>query len=290
MVINPLDLRSLEIFRTVASEGSVSRAADKLNRVQSNVSTRIRQLEKHLGKNLFIRTNRGLTLTADGQLLLSYANRLLQLSREATEALNQNVPRGVLRIGTMESTAVARLPEILSSYHELYPEVEIQIKTDVARGLVNRLLSNDVDVAFIAEPVKFDSLHAIPIFEEELVLIVPHTFPELSRTQFFSGKTMIAFEQGCAYRRYLEKWLLNFNIVPRGIIDVSSYLTMLACVSAGTGFAIVPRSVLNVMSSYRHFRLYPLSDQMQRVRTMMTWRAGYQSVNLNALKAFLPTI
>ncbi len=61
-----LDLRSLEIFRTVAVEGSVTKAAMKLNRVQSNISTRIKQLEQRLDKNLFLRQNRGLTLTPDG--------------------------------------------------------------------------------------------------------------------------------------------------------------------------------------------------------------------------------
>ena len=66
-----LDLRSLEIFRTVALEGSVTKAAVKLNRVQSNISTRIKQLERHLNKNLFLRRNRGLTLTPEGRLLLS---------------------------------------------------------------------------------------------------------------------------------------------------------------------------------------------------------------------------
>ena len=75
-----LDLRSLEIFRTVAVEGSITKAAMKLNRVQSNISTRIKQLEQHLKKNLFSRQYRGLTLTPDGHLLLSYAERLLQLS------------------------------------------------------------------------------------------------------------------------------------------------------------------------------------------------------------------
>jgi DNA-binding transcriptional LysR family regulator len=81
--MNGLDLRALEIFRAVATEGSVSRAAIKLNRVQSNISTRIKQLEQRLGKNLFLRRNRGLTLTPDGELLLSYTERLFQLSQEA---------------------------------------------------------------------------------------------------------------------------------------------------------------------------------------------------------------
>ena len=130
MHMEGLDLRSLEIFRTVAVEGSITKAAIKLNRVQSNISTRIKLLERHLKKNLFLRQNRGLTLTPDGVLLLSYAERFFQLSMEASEALNEGKPSGVFRIGTMESTAAARLPEILSRYHRLYPDVAIELETD----------------------------------------------------------------------------------------------------------------------------------------------------------------
>src|SRR3546814_3361639 len=78
-----LDLAALEIFCCVAQERSISGAAARLGRVQSNVSTRLKQLEEMLGAVLFVRTRRGLTLTEAGRTLLDYAERLLALSREA---------------------------------------------------------------------------------------------------------------------------------------------------------------------------------------------------------------
>ncbi len=285
-----LDLRSLEIFRTVAVEGSVTKAAMKLNRVQSNISTRIKQLEQRLDKNLFLRQNRGLTLTPDGHLLLSYAERLLQLSMEASEALNEGKPRGVFRIGTMESTAAARLPEILSRYHQLYPDVKIELKTDTAGGLVDRLLNYDVEIAFAAEPVSFETISTQAVFEEELVLVAPQSFPPLENTSEISGKTVVAFEPGCAYRRYLEEWLLESGIVPGGVITMGSYVAILACVSAGTGFAVVPQSVLDTVSSNGRFRLYPLPDKVARIKTLLAWRSDYKSVKLDALKDILPIL
>ena len=285
-----LDLRALEIFRTVAVEGGVSKAAIKLNRVQSNISTRIKQLEQHLKKNLFFRQNRGLTLTPDGHLLLSYAERLLQLSMEASEALNEGKPRGVFRIGTMESTAAARLPEILSRYHQLYPDVKIELKTDTAGGLVDRLLNYDVEIAFVAEPVSFETISTQAVFEEELVLVAPQSFPPLENTSEISGKTVVAFEPGCAYRRYLEEWLLESGIVPGGVITMGSYVAILACVSAGTGFAVVPQSVLDTVSSKGRFRLYPLPDKVARIKTLLAWRSDYKSVKLDALKDLLPIL
>ena len=285
-----LDLRALEIFRTVATEGSISKAAMKLNRVQSNVSTRIKQLEEQVQKTLFLRRNRGLTLTPDGELLLAYAERFLQLSMETTEALRDGRPSGVFRIGAMESTAAARLPDILSRYNALYPDVEIELKTDTAGGLVERLRNHDVEIAFIAEPVSLDWAQTRPVFEESLVLVAPEGFPPLDRKNEISGRTVIAFEAGCAYRRYLEQWLLDSGIVPGSVIAVSSYLAILASVAAGTGFAVVPQSVLDLFSEEGKFGRYPLPGKLSKIRTMLTWRSDYTSRKLDALKQFVPAL
>lgn len=283
-----LDLRALEIFRAVALEGSVSKAAEKLNRVQSNVSTRIKQLEQHLEKDLFVRRNRGLTLTEDGALLLAYADRLLQLSLEASEALNEGKPRGPFRIGTMESTAAARLPDILSRYHARHPDVQIELTTATAGTLVDRLLAHDVEAAFIAEPVSVDGIRTAPVFEEELVLVAPASFPPLDRPEAISGRTVVAFETGCAYRRYLEDWILEAGIVPGTILAVGSYIAILACVTAGTGYAVIPQSVLDVVAAGGDFQRHPLPGRYGRIRTLLAWRADYASAKLAALRRFLP--
>jgi DNA-binding transcriptional LysR family regulator len=288
MAMQSLDLRALEIFRAVASEGSVSRAARRLNRVQSNISTRLKQLEEQIGKRLFLRGRRGLTLTPDGHLLLGYAERLLELSSQASEALRAGKPSGRFRIGTMESTAAARLPAILSRYHALYPDVQIELETDTAGGLIERLLSYDVEAAFIAEPVSFERIDTHPVFEESLVLVAPATFPELANTHEISGRTIVAFEEGCAYRRYLEDWLLREGIVPGTVLSVSSYLAILACVSAGAGYAVVPQSVLDMIASTGAFRRYPLPGKMAKIRTLLAWRSNYSSAQLEALRELLP--
>jgi DNA-binding transcriptional LysR family regulator len=118
-----IDLESLKIFRTVVDEGGVVRAATKLNRVQSNVTTRIRQLEQHLGTRLFRREGRSIRLSTEGRTLLVYANRLLRLADEAVSQMRTGKPKGIFRLGSLESTAGTRLAPILSHYHTLYPDV-----------------------------------------------------------------------------------------------------------------------------------------------------------------------
>ncbi|MEH6474659.1 MAG: LysR substrate-binding domain-containing protein [Sneathiella sp.] len=283
-----MDLRALEIFQTVVAEGSVSKAAVKLNRVQSNISTRIKQLEIQVGKQLFYRQNRKLTLTSDGELLLSYANKLIDLSLEAKEALGENSPKGVFRIGAMESTAAARLPEILAHYSASYPDVEIELQTGTAGALMQRLAKGEIEVAFIAEPVVGQNIQTQPVFVENLVLIAPASYPKITGFEALDGKTLIAFEQGCAYRSYLEGWLKDANVSPGNVLSVSSYLAIFACVAAGTGFAVVPQSILNMIISTAEFQKIPLADDFAKIRTMLAHGTGYSSVKLDSFKKFLP--
>jgi DNA-binding transcriptional LysR family regulator len=160
----------------------------------------------------------------------------------------------------------------------------------VAQGLTERLLAHDVEVAFIAEPVHFETLRTRAVFEEELVLVAPRSFPEPDDVDAISGRTVVAFESGCAYRRYLEEWLLESGIVPGGIMAVGSYLAILVCVAAGTGFAVVPRSVLDTVATRGEFRTCRLPAKLRRIRTMMAWRRGERSAKLDGLQALLPAI
>ncbi len=123
-----MDLSDLRIFTTVVREGGVTRAAEKLNRVQSNVTTRIRQLEEDLGVALFIREGKRLHLAPAGQALLGYADRLLALADEARASVRDPRPRGLFRLGSMESTAAVKLPKALNEYHRLYPEVTLELR------------------------------------------------------------------------------------------------------------------------------------------------------------------
>ena len=284
-----LDLTALEIFRQAALQGSIVGAAARLNRVQSNVSTRIKQLEERLGKALFTRDRRGLTLTDDGRILLRYAERLLALSEEAEDAVAQAAPSGSFLIGAMESTAAVRLPEILARYHALNPLVEINLLTDTAGGLIKRLKSREIDVAYIAEPVEEADLLTSPVFVEELVLVTPPSIPRSGGNSALEGHTMIAFEEGCAYRRYLQSWLTEEGIRPDRILSVGSYVAILGCVSAGTGFAVVPRSVLDRVATAGTFQSQTLPEKYQRIRTLLVWRRDYISPKLHALRDLSPS-
>ena len=166
-----MDLTDLHIFKTVAEEGGIARAAHKLHRVPSNISTRVRQLEESVGAQLFVREKQRLHLSPSGEHLLGYADRLLRLSAEALGAVSSAAPRGVLRLGALESTAASRLPQVLAAYHKAYPEVRVELITGTNDALTAAVLDRRVEAAFVAEVPSSKELIAQRLFRERLVII-----------------------------------------------------------------------------------------------------------------------
>src|SRR5579872_5846272 len=140
-----MNFADLQVFKSVVEEGGVIRAASKLHRVPSAVTTRIKQLEASMGVKLFHRDRQRLHLSPAGELLRDYAERLIQLSDEARDVVAGTTPRGVLRLGSLESTAASRLPPLLSDFHRRYPEVRLELVTGTNDALVTQLLERRLD-------------------------------------------------------------------------------------------------------------------------------------------------
>jgi DNA-binding transcriptional LysR family regulator len=256
----------------VAVEGGITRAAAKLNRVQSNISTRVKQLEARLGVTLFRKNGRSLVLTREGDQLLPLATRLLRLADEAEAEMRSGRPSGTFRLGSLESTAGTRLPAILSRYHRAHPAVTIELITSTTGGLIGLLNKFEIDAAFVSEPFSAPGLNALPVFREELVLISGKGVAAIPRPQQFAALTLIAFASGCSYRKRVQEWLGESNVVPRRVLEFASYQAMIACVAAGTGVSIVPRSVLATIKSSPEIRVHELPPKVRRNRTHLLWR------------------
>lgn len=281
-----IDLEALQIFRTVVSEGGVNRAAEKLHRVPSNVTTRIRQLEEYLGVRLFRRDGRKLSLTGEGKTLLGYATRLLRLADEAVDELRSGKPQGIFRLGALESTAGSRLAPILSRYHEAHPGVVVELVTGTSGALLKRVRDVEIEAAFVSEPFTAPELQSLPVFREELVLITPRNSREVDSPRDLGRTTMIAFAHGCSYRRRLDEWLGSEDVAVERVLEFGSYQGMIACVAAGTGFAVVPQSVLGALHAADKVRQHKLPERIAANCTHLVWR-GEASLALEGLMALL---
>ena len=281
-----MDLSDLRIFTAVVREGGVTRAAERLHRVQSNVTTRIRQLEEDVGVPLFTREGKRLVLTPAGHVLLDYADRLLALAEEARAALHDDRPRGQFRLGAMESTAAVRLPGPLTLYAKRYPDVVLELRTGNPTQLATAVLAGDVDAALVAEPVAEARFDSIVAFDEEPVIVTSKDHPPLDATDSVPA-TMIVFEHGCPHRRRLEQWYAARQELPERTVELGSYHAMLGSVLAGMGAALVPRSVIATFPEKKRLRVNVLPAGENLIRTMLIWRKGASSPKIDALAEIL---
>lgn len=281
-----MDLGDLEIFRAVVREGGITRAAEKLHRVQSNVTTRIRQLEEDLGVTLFVREGKRLHLAPPGQMLLDYADRMLALAQEAREATQDARPRGLFRLGAMESTAAVRLPGPLAQYHRRFPEVKLELRTGNPRQLGSAILAGELDAAFVAEPAPDEPFDKLPAFVEKLVIVAPAAHGPIDARSAVP-EAVLVFEHGCPHRKRLEEWFTRRGAIPQRVIEMSSYHAMLGCVAAGMGISLLPRSVIDTFPATKAFSLHKLPPGQDTAHTVLIWRKGTHSPKIAALAEIL---
>lgn len=268
-----MEFADLKIFKAVVDEGGIIKAARKLHRVPSSVTTRVQQLEASLGVTLFHRDRQRLHLSPSGELLLAYAQRLVQLSDEARAVVCGGVPKGVLKLGALESTAASRLPRLLAAFHRGFPEVRLELTTGTNDDLINKVVDRRLDAAFTAEPPAPRVLEHMPVFAERLVVISSLGHPPIKRARDVEGASVIAFPQGCAYRRVLQRWLGRESLATLRVLELNSYHAIVACVASGTGIALVPESVLDTMPDAQVLR-HAIPKAQADITTPLVWRPG----------------
>lgn len=283
-----MDLSDLRIFQAVAQAGGITRAAERLHRVQSNVTTRIKQLENDLGVVLFIREGKRLQISPAGQILLEHTEEILASVERAREAVHETKPRGVLRLGAMESTAAVRLPAPLSAYHDLYPEVSIELSTGAPRDQIVQVLKGELDAALVVEPVIDPRLEMHAVFEERFVLIASAKHPPISSPRSIQSQTILAFHPGCPHRNRLEGWFAREGVPIRKVVEMTSYNAMLGCTVAGMGIALIPRSVLEAYAERSRLSVHPIQQpEFARAKTLLIWRRETPQVKVMRLADIL---
>lgn len=281
-----MDLAALAIFRAVARELSVTRAAQQLGRVPSNITTRIQQLEEELGVALFERDRKRFSLTAGGERFLDYAERILNLADEARQVLNPGAPSGTLRVGSMECTVASRLPPVLAAFNRYWPDVTLDLSTGPSRQLADAVARHRLDCAFVAiapneEWTDTEAFERERAFGEELMLILPPGHRAVATPADIEPHCLAAFAPGCTYRALAEDWLRGSDGGHAfRVHDVRSYHAMIACVSAGSCVGVVPRSVLDLNRA-----MTPVEEKLlMTVDTFLIWRRGVETPALRALR------
>lgn len=284
-----MELSDIKTFAAVARAGGITRAAEELNTVQSNVTQRIKALEAEIGTPLFERHSRGMTLTAAGKRLLPYAQKMAALSHEAVlAARDDGEPKGPLAIGSMETTAAVRLPPLLADFHRRFPAVRLTLRTATTADLVAAVLDGILDGAFVAGPIEHAELFAVTAFREELVLVSARRWSSLAELRAGtpeSGPTALVFRTGCTYRQRLEQVFVEFGWPSAARFELGTLDGMIGCVAADMGVTLLPRAVVERSAMNGNVSIHTLGASHARVETLFIQRrTGHQ---YSALSGFV---
>lgn len=279
-----MELRDLQIFQCVAKHKSVSNAAKELNYVQSNVTARIKQLEKEFKTSLFYRHKRGMTLNAEGRKMLNYVNKILQDVEELKHVfLDSDTPTGILKIGTVE--IVSTLPTILASYYKVYPNVDLSVQAGLTEDLIKEVIDHELDGAFVSGPIKHPLIEQYDVNNEELVLVTQNKTFQIEE---IITTPILVYNQGCGYRSRLEHWLKNEGIVPKRIMEFNILETILNSVAIGLGVTIVPQSAVEHLSTSGNVYYHPIPKEYGSISTVFIRRKDVYMTK--SMQSFLKTI
>ncbi len=267
-----MDLQALRYFRIVAREGSFSQAAQKLNYAQSNLSTKIRQLEGELETPLFRRHAHGVTLTEKGESLLAYADRLVHLLEEAESVVRDDgTAKGSLSVGSMESAAITFIPALLAEYHRRCPGVALTVKTGVSAASMRSVLDGSLDGAFVAGATGHAELSSVPVRRERLALFSAAGTETTPVANLLAGPLLV-LPHGCSYRQSLEEWLDAERIFPERAVEFDSIGALLASVSAGLGAALFPESLASVYTAAKGLICHTIPEPYAWADISFVWR------------------
>lgn len=245
-----MELRQLQHMVALAEEQHFTRAAQRVNIVQSALSTSIRQLETELEAQLFVRSTRQVRLTAAGKLFLVKAKVALAAigdARDAVAAL-QGLRRGTLSIGTMQSLpAFLDLPALIEEFHARHPDIEVRLCQGASSGLLAQVRNGSLDIAFVPVTEPAEDVATTMIACEALVVVCAPGHPlagcvnvpltEL-RTQPF-----VDFEPDWGTRKLVDRGFMEAGIERRIAFEVNDLETLLELVRRGMGIALLPEVV-----------------------------------------------
>ncbi|MGB6691339.1 MAG: LysR family transcriptional regulator [Terracidiphilus sp.] len=245
-----MEVRQLQIFRTLAEELNFTRTAEKVHTVQSNVTAQIKALEEELGTPLFDRLGRRVTMTEAGRRFQPFAVQALAAMEQGQRAIQNGAePCGPLRVGAPESVLTYRLPQVLRAFRRRFPHVELIFMPFFNATVGVKLEAGKFDMAIVmADTTPDGPFQSMRLRTERVFLLCDAEHPFAARPTVkpadLAGESLLLTESGCSYRLKFDRLLAMQNIRPGHITEFSSVEAIKQCVAAGMGLALLPAIVV----------------------------------------------
>ena len=267
-----MDLNQFWVFYNVAKHKSFSVAAEKLFVTQPLISTKVKQLETSYNTRLFERFGRKIELTRGGEILFEYADRIFNIIKEADTHMEdmKGIRFGNLKISAGLTLGAYYLPPLLAAFKKSYPNIEIHMKVKNKQEVIEDILSFRDDLGFVGYMEPNEKLVIIPLWEEELVLIVSssHEFAKLKTIALskLNGQPFILREKGSGTRELVEEKLNNQRVSIKIIMELESHEAIKRAVEVGLGICIIPRCAIKREVEKGLFRVIRLAKEKMSLK------------------------
>ncbi len=282
-----LSLHALEQFVALARTRNFTRAAEELHLSQPALSRAIQKLEDQLGQPLFERKPREVLLTDLGELLLERAREILQLMEDTFSELAEAGRRGRIRLGAIPTIAPYYLPGLLSRFSELHPEVSVAVQEDTTEVLIKRCSNGEMDLAIVALPILDRHLEVEPLFNEELLLVLPagHPLVKVKKLTLESveEQPFVMLNEAHCLSENIASFCRQQSVQPITVERTSQLTTVQELVALEHGVSIVPEMARRLdLSERRVYRSFS-GERPERTVAMMWNPARFQGKAVKAL-------
>ena len=233
-----LKIDLLRAFVAVANHKNFTRAAATLGRTQSAISMQLKRLEDIVALRLFERTRKSVKITTEGETLLVYANRILQLNDEALCRLTEPDAEGLVRIGAPDDYATCLLPQALSSFSKAHPLVRLEVSCDNGSDLLPLLKQGKLDLVLATHPL--NDVSGEVVRKEPLHWV--------ASPSFFCDRSeplpLVLFPQGCVCREVALRALENMERSWRVAYTTRSIALIHNAIASGSGVTVMEASTI----------------------------------------------
>ena len=273
-----MNFHHLRYFLAVTRAGGFTPAARALSVTQPTVSSGIAELERDLGVKLFNRDSRHVDLTLEGRTLMSYALRIEDLLEEAGQRLSRDVLPDGFRFGAIDAAVIYLLPEILRTYLDTYPQLDLAIQVAPSRYLVEDLLTNRSEFALISLPLDHPRIQTIPLCSDEFLLVVGASHHLAGRTAITPAEaaqeTLILFHPDSVSRQIVDERFAEAGVAPRIVMEMSSPEAMRKLVEAGVGVSFLPSMTVQDAVAMGSLCAVPVDGMAFDREIGLAWRRG----------------
>jgi len=231
-----LDTDQLRSFLAIVDTGSFTRAAERVHKTQSAVSMHIKRLEERLGRALFDKQGRGVRLSEDGEKLVDYARRMLQIEAAAVASISNKGLRGHVRLGIPDDYVDNFLPAILTRFTRRHPLVEVSVVCDSSGELDEQLRAGLLDMAVVTDCQRMNGVEVLR--EEPLGWVAgPHCSVHAERPL-----PLALGRPSCVWRQGATACLARSGIPWRLVLSSNNYAAIAPIVQAGLAITVLPKS------------------------------------------------